>query len=65
MDENNPIKYSDLISPDSSITDLIKQLDSLSDAYMNMANNIKSQAAQVAEGLRSVSGATNEGRAAT
>lgn len=65
MDDNNPIKYSDLISPDSSISDLIKQLDNLSDAYMNMANNIKSQASQVAEGLRSVSGATNEGRAAT
>ena len=24
-DNNNPIKYSDLVSPDSSITDLIKQ----------------------------------------
>ena len=30
-DNNNPIKYSDLISPDNSITDLIKQLDELSD----------------------------------
>ena len=29
-DNNNPIKYSDLVSPDNSITDLIKQLVELS-----------------------------------
>lgn len=65
MDDNNPIKYSDLIQPDGSISDLIKQLDDLSDAYMNMANNVKAQAKQVADSLQFVSGATTEGKAAT
>ena len=32
-DNNNPIKYSDLIKPDSSITDLIKQLEELKGIY--------------------------------
>lgn len=58
----NPIKYSDLISPDNSITDLIKQLDELSDAYMNTLENIKSEAIALAESLKKVSGATEEGR---
>ena len=40
-DNNNPIKYSDLVSPDNSITDLIKQLDELSDAYTNALKNIR------------------------
>ena len=43
-DNNNPIKYSDLVKPDDSITKLIAQLDQLSDAYMNTLNNIKSEA---------------------
>ena len=46
-DNNNPIKYSDLVSPDDSITKLINQLDQLSDAYMNTLKNIKSEAITV------------------
>lgn len=61
-DTNNPIKYSDLVKPDSSISDLIKQLDQLSDAYMNALKNIKSEAISVKASLVGVSGATEEGR---
>ena len=61
-DNNNPIKYSDLISPDNSITDLIKQLDELSDTYTNALKNIKAEAIQLAEILKKVSGATEDGR---
>lgn len=64
-DNNNPIKYSDLISPDNSITDLIKQLDELSDTYTNALRNIKSEAIQLAEILKKVSGATEDGRKTT
>ena len=64
-DNNNPIKYSDLISPDNSITDLIKQLDELSDAYTNALKNIKAEAIQLAEILKKVSGATEDGRKTT
>lgn len=65
MVNNNPIKYSDLISPDNSITDLIKQLDTLSDSYTNALQNIKNEAVQLASILQRVSGATEEGRRAT
>lgn len=61
-DNNNPIKYSDLVKPDNSITDLINQLDQLSDAYMNTLKNIKSEAITVKAALEGVSGATENGR---
>jgi hypothetical protein len=64
-DNNNPIKYSDLISSDNSITDLIKQLDELSDTYTNALKNIKAEAIQLAEILKKVSGATEDGRKTT
>lgn len=64
-DNNNPIKYSDLISPDNSITDLMKQLDELSDTYTNALKNIKAEAIQLAEILKKVSGATEDGRKTT
>ena len=62
MDNNNPIKYSDLIKPDSSITDLISQLDQLGDAYMNTLKNIKGEAITLKASLTTVSGATAEHR---
>lgn len=61
-DNNNPIKYSDLVKPDNSITELIKQLDELGDAYKNTLNNINSQAIQLKVSLQNVSGATSENR---
>lgn len=64
-DNNNPIKYSDLVSPDSSITDLVKQLDELSDTYTNALKNIKAEAIQLAAVLQKVSGATEDGRNTT
>lgn len=64
-DSNNPIKYSDLVSPDNSITDLIEQLNELSDTYNKALNNIKGEAVQLASTLKNVSGATEAGRTAT
>ena len=64
-DNNNPIRYSDLVSPDNSITDLIKQLDELSDTYTNALKNIKTEAIELAKMLKKVSGATEEGRNTT
>lgn len=61
----NPIKYSDLISPDNSINELIKQLDELSDTYTNALKNIKAEAIQLSQVLTHVSGATETGREAT
>ena len=65
MAEQNPIKYSDLISPDDSIERLITQLEQLSTVYTGMADSIKSQAQGVAASLKMVSGATAQGQQAT
>lgn len=62
MNTDNPIKYSDLILPDDSITKLIKQLDDLSDSYMNVYENIRKNAIAVKASLEGVSGATEQGR---
>ena len=61
-DNNNPIKYSDLVNPDNSIVDLIKQLDELGDAFMNTFKNIQTEAKRTKEALGSVSGATSQNR---
>lgn len=65
MAEQNPIKYSDLISPDDSIEKLIQQLQNLDEAYKGMADSVKAQAQGVAQSLRMVSGATAQGQQAT
>ena len=57
MDNNNPIKYSDLIAPDNSIEVLIKQLNELDATYKDMAKTIKSEAGQISESLRGTKGA--------
>lgn len=62
---NNPIKYSDLVSPDNSITELIKQLQDLLKTYNDTAGGIKAEAIQLTQALKGVSGATDEGRTAT
>ena len=61
-DVNNPIKYSDLIVPDDALTKLVTQLDEVSDAYNNLAQNIKSEAVRISTSLKTVTGATEEGR---
>lgn len=58
MDNPNPIRYSDLITPDNSITDLIKQLDALIAKYEEMRGKVQSQAAEAAKGMNTLSGAT-------
>lgn len=62
MADNNPIKYKDLISPDNSIEELIKQLTELKDTYTDALASIKAEAIQLAATLQKVSGATEDGR---
>lgn len=56
---DNPISYSDLIRPDDSILNLIKQLDELNTKY----EELRKKAGELNNSLRGVSGATEEGRA--
>lgn len=65
MADNNPIKYSDLISPDDSITKLIAQLKELQETYAKSIANIKAEADELRNSLKGVSGATEEGRRKT
>ncbi len=64
MDNPNPIKYSDLISPDNSITDLIAQLTALISKYEEARSKIQTAAADMSKGLQNVSGATEQQRQA-
>lgn len=58
MDNNNPIKYSDLISPDDSLEKLVKQLDEISSALQF----VQKSAVSLNESMRTMSGSTSEGR---
>ena len=62
MDDNSPIKYSDLISPDSSIKDLNDQLAELATTYKGLMDGIKAQAVGLKNALGSVSGASASGQ---
>ena len=57
-DSSNPLSYSDLIRPDDSILNLIKQLDELNAKY----EELRKKAGELNNTLRGVSGATEEGR---
>ena len=58
----NPIRYQDLISPDDSISNLVRQLDEANDAYSNLARSVQAEAQRMATSLQMVSGATAAGR---
>lgn len=60
MAENEPIKYSDLISPDDSLEKLVKQLDEISSALQL----VQKSAVSLNESMKTMSGATSEGRGA-
>jgi hypothetical protein len=62
MDNPNPIYYRDLVTPDSSITDLIAQLEQLIGIYDEAQKKFKSQAEEQVKGMKDVSGATEEQR---
>ena len=62
MDNPNPIRYSDLVTPDSSITNLIEQLTALIAKYEEAQSKIQGTAATAAQSIRALSGATEEQR---
>lgn len=64
MDNPNPIRYSDLIKPDDSITKLISQLKELIGEYDAAKAKIQGSASEIVKGMQGVSGATEEQRKA-
>lgn len=64
MAADDSIKYSDIVSPDDSITKLISQLEELTKQYDTMINAVRASAKEIVTGIKMASGATKEGRAA-
>lgn len=64
MTTDDSIKYSDIVSPDDSITKLISQLEELTKQYDTMINAVRASAKEIVAGIKMASGATKEGRAA-
>lgn len=61
-DNNNPIKYIDIVLPDDSIEKAIKQLDELVDTFNHAQKEINKGALTVKASLTSVNSATDTGR---
>jgi hypothetical protein len=61
----NPVKYSDLLQPDDSITKAIAQLEELKKTYTDMLKKISEDAKALETNLKKVSGATEEGQQKT
>lgn len=59
---DNPVKYSDLIQPDSSIDDAIKALTELNSTFKEIGNTIKGFATEIKSSMKSASGATEQAR---
>lgn len=62
MAGEDAIKYSDIIKPDSSITDLITQLKAAGASFSELSELIRNGASTVAQSVNKMSGATKEGR---
>jgi hypothetical protein len=60
---DDKIKYEDLISPDDSVKNLIEQLTELNKTYGTVLEVVKTGAKDIVAQLKSMSTATNEGRA--
>lgn len=58
----DPVKYSDLIQPDDSISRLQQELKDLAEQYKVVMDGIKAQAKSVKESLDNISGATTQGQ---
>ena len=58
------LSYSDIISPDDSISRLIKELTELNKVILDVTGNVKDSADKIYQSLRNTSGATNEGKKA-
>ena len=62
---DNPIKYSDFIQPDGSISDLIKQLEQVQTTYAKMRDEVVSAAKELEAMLKKVNNTTSDGQEIT
>lgn len=57
---DNPLKYSDLLQPDASLTDAIDQLTRLNSAFEALSTSVTNRAKEIKAQLQQQSGATRE-----
>lgn len=62
---DNPIKYSDFIKPDGSITDLIEQLVAVQTTYSKMRDDVLAAAKELEAALKKVNNTNIEGQETT
>jgi DNA repair exonuclease SbcCD ATPase subunit len=62
---DNPIKYSDFIKPDDSVSNLIAQLEELQTKYTAMLKSIKAEALEMEKAVKKANSATEDGKKAT
>lgn len=62
MNDNSPIKYSDLLQPDDSFKDLLSQLEQVSSKYKSLQTSIKNSAEAIKNSLANVNSTTAQGQ---
>jgi hypothetical protein len=62
---DNPIKYSDFIQPDGSVSDLIKQLEQVQTTYGKMKDDIIASAKAIEQAMKMVNNTSSEGQEKT
>ena len=62
---DNPIKYSDFIQPDDSITELIKQLEQVQNTYEKTNDKLVATAKELDAALKKINNTTAEGQERT
>lgn len=62
---DNPIKYSDFIQPDESISGLIKQLEQVQSTYSKMRDDIVNAAKELESAMKKVNNTSSEGQETT
>lgn len=63
MDENNPIKYSDLLQADDSFEKLLDLLEQVGTKYSALQSSIKASAEAIKQSLQGVNATTAQGQA--
>lgn len=64
MADEDKVSYSDIIQSDDSLDKLIDKLDEINASYAVVVDTIKDGATKISKALKTVSGATDEGRKA-
>lgn len=62
---DNPIKYSDFVQADGSVTDLIKQLEQLKATYADLTKEVKSKAGELKSAMEKANSINDVGKQST